>query len=369
MKFKVTTKPLISSLDLCVIAKNISNTFLQSSLIQLVATNTELRINVEAQQIKSEIILKGMGDGDSAGIIVSSLQFKQLINTITTPQVEFEFNGDYLTIHAGKSTYTLPKLSDISELSLSQPATPDSMDLENASEIIKSDWKFVKDYQLYARVLNDTSSVYHYAWVGEQGDVLVGDFVYNYFTHSTIQPIGKTCLLSDTIINLFNTLPDNTKLLFKEDKFYVSVTTDSYTFISELTPMYESEEVGDYNANIIMEIMDIDISDAAVVSTTGLKNCLNQSILLSLDKEFKVTCTFSEDELTIVTEGTNCVIPITNGPKVPYSVSFRYSQLRSVITNCPDSNMRITPMIAEDGVVNGARFDSTNLCAVVAGVQ
>ena len=69
-------------------------------------------------------------------------------------------------------------------------------------KIDNSDWKFVKDYQMYAIGMSFVHPVYTQVWIGSEGDVIVGDFDNSIFTFSKKNKLGKTCLLSNTIFYL-----------------------------------------------------------------------------------------------------------------------------------------------------------------------
>lgn len=368
MKFTVSTKPLKTGLGLCIVNNNVSDFYQKSTIVQITATRNSLHVNVEAASIKSEIQLKGIGDDEYASILVGSLMFKQLISTLTSPQVDFEFFENCLVVHAAKSTYTIPARGDVSIMQLQKPQDLTDSDIATADELSKSDWRFIKDHQMYAKSKSYTEPVYTYAWVGEQGDVLVSDFANGLFTHSKINPLGKTCLLSDSIINLFQSLPDGAKVISRGDIYSISVTTDGYTFISEFEPKYESEETGNYNAEIIMSLMTADTADSVKVSVSDINMALNQAVLLSIDKEFKVVCTVDKNQIVIVADSTNCVIPIECGPDESYTINFRYTQLKSVMSNCSETTISISPIL-NNGVVSGLLFDSNALKVALAGVK
>lgn len=368
MKFIVSTKPLKTGLSLGIINSNVSKFYQKSTIVQITATQDTLRINVEAASIKSEICLKGVGDAEYASILVDSLLLKQLISTITTAQVTMEFQDNYLIIHADRSTYTVPKQGDVTVMELQRPQSVTESDILTATDVVKSNWKFIKDHQMFAKSESYTNPVYTYAWFGESGDVIVGDFINGLFTHSGINELNQTCLLSDTIINLFTTLPDGAKLVSRNGIYSIAISTDGYEFISEFAPKYESDENGFYNASIILDMMNGAGVGGSKVVVSEISTALNQAGLLSSDKEFKVEFVVNDTQLVISADAVRCVIPIKDGPQTPYSISFRYSQLRSVISNCSETEIYISPVV-NGGVVAGIKFDSKDLQIVLAGVR
>lgn len=371
MNFTVSTKPLQSALSIAVINSNVNvNYFQRSTILQITASEDTLYINVEAEFIQSEIRMKGVGDGHSAAIIVDCLLLKQLISTLTSPQITFEFQPTCLIVHAARSTYTIPSKGDASDMQLRRPANVTSKDAETGDSISKTDWKFIRDHQLYAKGTSYTTPVYTYVFVDENGDILVSDYVNGLFTHCVINTIGTTCLLSDTVINLFQSLPDGAKLISREDTYSIYIETDGYVIISEFEPKYESEEIGTYNAEIIMSLMHEDTENAVEISTSEISTALNQLSLLSVNKEFKVKCVVDEHQMELSADSTNCIIPIKNAPESRYQLNFRFSQLKSVISHLPDSTVFISPVRnIENGEISGFYFASDTLEVVLAGVN
>lgn len=373
MKFTVSTKPLKNSLNLCIINANISKYYSKSLLVQITATSDTLRINHAANFILSEVKLKGLGDDEVMSIMVDCLLLKQLVSTITTSQIEFDLSDNALIIRAGKSSFSLPKLMDTTEVQLPVPKSITDNDLISSSDITKSDWKFIKDYQMYAKSDSTVNPIYTYIWVGENGDVLVGDYVNSLFTHSTVSNLGKTCLLTDTVVNLFNILPDGAKIITRNDTYSISVCTDGFKYISEFTPIFESDEIGNYNSEIIMDMMGIKNpkkinTSISKVNVTDINTVLNQAVLLSTDKAPLITCTFEKNQIIFKDTRINCIIPAEGGDDAPYTLVFKPNSLKSVISNCPESIIEISPIFNDDEIV-GITISSGGLTAVLAGVE
>lgn len=372
MKFTVSTKPLKEGLNLCVVESNVSKYYPMSRLIQITVTNDMLRINTDSPLILTELRYKGIGVGETKSIIVDSICFKKLISTITASYVELEIT-DCLVIRAGKSSFNIPKYIDVSEVSL---ATPKDINADNddiIGSISKSDWKFIKDHQMFARGTSISNVVYTYVWIGESGDVLVGDLTNGLFTHSNIEGIGKTCLFSDTIINLFYTLPDNTNIIPCEDNYLVTFKTDSYDYVSEISPKYESDDNGYYLAEDIINMMGVDSAHMLMVNVADINTALNQAQLLSDSKNATVIWDVHSGSITIKDHNINCVIPAEGDQSDDYSLVFNLAILKAVISNCSEQTIGITPTYNSDDLVNseavGITIVSGDLTMVVAGEE
>ncbi len=368
MKFTVSTKPLKNSLNLCIINANVMKFYTKSKLVQITASADTLRINHAANMILSEVRLRGVGDGEPTSIMVDPLLFKNLIATFTAPQIEFEFIENALVLHDGKSSFSLPMLADTSEVQLPTPNVIVEDDADSIHVISKSDWKFIKDYQMYAIGNSNKTPIYNYVWVGESGDVIVGDYNKGLFTHSTISKFGKTCLLTDTIINLFNSLPDGTKIISRESSYLISVSTDGYEYVSEFTPMYGSESTSAYNAEIIVDMMRVDDVDISKANVSDIVTILNQVMLLSIEKKPMINCTIGKNQITFKDAHVNGTVSTEGGPDTPYTMTFLVSDLKSAISTCPEPKIEISPTMNGDEVV-GITISSGGLTTVLAGME
>ena len=174
MIFTTNTKPLNDALALGIINANITNLDKRSGIVQLTATTDKLQINVETSRIRTQIEVLGSGDGDYSTIVVSSSTLKQLMSTITSPTVSLEFSESGLSIMVGKSKFNLPKMIDISEMSLNAPEIPENY-MDNAVDVDKSTWKYVKENQMYAVATSFSHPVYCNVFLGGESGVLVGD--------------------------------------------------------------------------------------------------------------------------------------------------------------------------------------------------
>ena len=372
MKFVVSTKPLSDGLNLGIVNANVSKYYQKSTIAQITAENDVLRINLEAASILSEIKLKGKADVEGKfTIFVDCLMLKQLISTIDTPTVTFEFSDNGLIIHSNKSKFTLPKMVD-DDIDVDLASPSNDYNEENLVEIKKLDWKFVKDFQMYALSMSLIYPVYTKVYIGEKGEVLVGDLDNGIFTHSVKNNLGKTCLLTDTVINLFNSLPEDSKLVDLGNSYLVKVSTDSYEFISEFTPLYEDTDgMGNYSVDTILQLITPDSANSisnVEVDINAINKVLNQSALLSSSSEDIITLEINNNELHLFDNNVDCEIPIKGDSKDNYSVVFKTNLLKSVISNSPEDKVYISPMIRDDNAI-GIRFKYKDLTIVLSGVE
>lgn len=371
MKFTVSTKPLSDGLNLAIVNANVSKFYRKSCLAQLSVENNVLRINVEAAFILSEIRLKGSADSsECATVFVDSLLLKQLVATFDASTTTLEFTDTGLVLHSGKSKFSLPKLVDGDELSLDCPSAVTSSDSATASvSVDKSDWKFIKDNQMYAIAMSFIHPVYTKVWVGQDGHVLVGDFDSSLFTHSHKNKLGSTCLLSDTIINLFNSLPEGAKVTKLNNVYVIQVKTDGFEFISQFAPQYEEDEnVGSYNSEIILSMMEHPTEDVVKVSAASITKFLNQADLLSNSTEDTITLNMSGNQIALKDKNVDCVIDVEGSCSDSYSIEFKTVLLKSVISNYSEDTIYISPMKQDDQAV-GVVVWGKELTTLLAGVD
>lgn len=367
MKFTVNTKPLIEALDLGVINSNVSPFHKKSTIIQVSADKNELRLNVEAESIKSELVLKGSGEDDSAKIFVGSLLMKQLVGTFENPVTTLEFAEGGLILHSGTAKFTLPKLVDESDIELDRPTT----DTLNADEITldKSNWKFVQDRQMYAKSMSFIHPIYTYVWVGSEGDILVGDFDNSLFTHSVKNNLGTTCLLSDTIVNLFESLPEGAKIV-KEGKDYIIIyKSDSLSYISQFSPKYEDEEdIGSYNSSIFLNMMKHS-DQFASFDNSILNKYLNQAEMLSSSTDDTIEVSLENNILRLKDNNVDCKLAVKGDTQISdFTVEFKTDMLKRVVSNYPEEDICFTP-IEQDDEVAGILIWDKDVTTVIAGVD
>lgn len=374
MKFTLNTKPFVDALGLGIIPANVSKFHKTSCLAQLtVVDKSTLHVNLEAASICSAISLKGTtGDAvedEFRTIFVDSLLLKQLTATLDSPTIMLELAEGGLIIHSGKSKFNLPKMLDESDISLKQPDIS-VMSAVPGVDVDKTGWKFIKDYQMYAIAMSFTHPVYTRVWLGADGDVLVGDFDNSLFTHSRKGVLGSTCLVSDTIVNLFNSLPDGAKLYSDGSNYLISVRTDGFELVTQFVPEYESnDDVGDYHSDMILDMLHHNDDEAVSVSASALSRFLNQADLLSSSVEDTIKFMVEGNKVRLVDNNVDCSVVTDSKPVPPYTVEFKTSFLKSVVGHYPaDEMIRMCPIRQDDDVV-GVVFWNNDVTTVLAGTD
>lgn len=374
MKITLSTKPLVDALSLGIVNANVSKFFQRSCMAGLTIDydSKSLVVNLEAASIYSKIFMQGgvkvdeLDSNNSASIYVDSLLLKQLVSTLDSPTVTLDISNDGLRIVSGKSKFTLPKMLDDVDLQL---RSPDESALQASGvDIDKTGWKYIKDYQMYAIAVSFIHPAFTKVWVGENGQVLVGDFDNSLFTYTNKGNLGQTCLLSDTIINLFNSLPDGAKLYRLEKHFVIHVKTDGYELISEFVP--ESDDVDDYHAEIILDMMRHDNRNAVKVNPAAMNKFLGQASLLSNSSEDTIKMIVRNDSIRLHDSNSDCSVPIQGDhSNLEYEIDFKTDFLKSVISHYVDEDeMYVCPTIQEGEVV-GASFWNKELTTVLAGTD
>ena len=367
MKFQTNTKPFSDALAIGIINANVSNFHKKSCIVQLTATSDTLKINVESSMIKTELILKGSGEGEEATVFVDSLLLKQLASTLDSPTITLDITNDGLTIISGKSKFSLAKMLDSGEIELSAP----SREFAQSEEVVfdKEDWKFVKDFQMYAISMAFVHPVYTRVWSGDSGDVLVGNFDAGLFTHSDCDLLGTTCLLKDSIINLFTSLPEETKIYRSGRDYIVTFTSDSFEYVTQFEPEYEEDEgVGSYSADVFLDTMKHP-DNGTSIEVQKVTKLLNQATLLSTSTEDTIEWSVKDSVLKLVDRSVDGVIPIQQTSE-EYSLSFRLDQLKQVIANYSDEFVFVQPVLgAESDEVAGIVIWNNRLTTLISGVE
>lgn len=369
MKFTCNTKPLADALSLVIIPRNVSNFFPKSVAVQLTVEDNSLRVNAVAANLVSEAVVSGSGyeEDEFKSVFVSSLMFKQLVSTFEASTTTFNFVENAVVVTSGKSKFTFPDVSPVENMNFTRPNSTSIMEPSNFN---KDDWKFIKDHQMYALAMTFTKPAYSRVWVGDSGDVLAGDFDNNIFTHSKRNKLNTTCLLSDTIINLFNAVPDNSTLGKLEDRFIIRSSTDGFKFIAEISPEYE-EVVGSYNSEIVMSAFCIDPEHALSVDLGELRKFLGQADILSTGSEWAIEMKLSGDTLSIMNETIDFSAPVQRTNVDSFSASFLAKSLKSVISKLDEDKAMICPMFDDETQtkVIGATIWTTNLSAVLSSLD
>lgn len=374
MKFTCSTKPLQNALKLGVVKSNISKFYQKSCLAKLTCTRDTLRVNLEASRIVTQLTLHGSGDEDTAASIFVDCQvFSDLVSTFDSDVLTIEFVEGGIILHAGKSKFTLPHLLDDSDLDLAAPQKLDSNEIHQAYELKSADWKFIADHQMFAIATNFIHPVYCRVWVGESGDVLVGDYDNSIFTHSTKSSLGRTCLLPPTIINLFTALPEGSQLINTGSSYLVQVSTDGYEYLTEFSPESEADEsVGSYNSEVFMELF-ANKDNAITLDVPKVTKFLNQASLVASAVDTPMDFIVTPEFATIRDNSVDCKLPISGETSIGnYSCRFKANFLRAVFSALDTETVNVSPTFqTEDGVteVIGVMFWTDNLSILLAAIE
>lgn len=368
MNFTLSTKPFADALNLGVIPSNVSKYYSKSCLAQLTADRHQLRINLEASSIKTEILLKGSGDQDQpVTTFVDCLILTQLVGTFEASTITIEYVEGGIVLHAGKSKFNLANMiaDGAGELERPSAAPEESPQIK----LDNSDWKFVKDYQMYAIGMSFVHPVYTQVWIGDQGDIIVGDYDNSIFTFSKKNKLGKTCLLSDTIINLFNTLPEGAEITQLDKSYRVHVKTDAFEYVSEFTPKYESDDgVGSYSSEFILPMVVKDENNSIEVPVAPVTKFINQASLLTTGSENRITLVYKDGEIQIKDDNVDCRLEVKGTCASFDNAQFKSSLFKSIFANLDAETIHLSP-IMQDGVVASIVVWTENLSVVLATVD
>ena len=369
MKFTMSTKPFADALNLGIINGNISKFYSKSCIAQLTASKHELKVNLEANSVYTEMLLKGSGDEDTAvTTFVDCLLLKQLVGTLDTATITIEFVDGGVTIHSGSSKFSLPKSVQLDgqEYSLKAPTLPEAG--SPAVQISKTDWKFIADYQMYAIATSFVYPIYTRVWVGEDGTVLIGDFSQQMFTTSKKSPLGKTCLIEETIVNLFNAVPENATLSQVGNNYVIHVKTDGFEYAAEFCPLYEADEgVGSYKSDVILDAMDPDTTNCFKISVPAVTKTLNQADLLSSGDD-SIQFSLEGTDLRVKAENVDVKIPV-EGTCNPFKIDFKMSLIKPLMSNIDEEVVTISPVVDESGLAAGIVAWTKSLRVMLGGQE
>lgn len=371
MNFTVSTKPLSNALDLGVVNANVNKYFQRSCLAQITATQHTLTINLEAASITTQITLKGSGDVDETKVeFVDCVVLKQLVNTFDSSVTTISFIDGGIELHSGSSKFTLPRMVDsaaISDAQLNKPELPP----EGATrvKIDQSNWKFIKDHQMYAIAMSFVKPVYTKVWIGEDGDVIVSDFDNSLFTFSKKSNLGKTCLLADTIINLFNSLPEGAEITTMPDGYRIDLSGDAFEYAAQFKPQYETDEgVGDYQAELIIGLVRKDDDTKISVPTPAINKFLSQAALLARSTDEFIKLELHNGELQLKDNNVDCKLKVETACP-DFKAEFKTDTFKSVISNIDEETVNLLPMYDEEGTVSGLTFWTNNMTVVLGSAE
>ena len=366
MNFTVSTKPFADALNLSVINANISKFYQKSLLAQLTADAHVLTINLEAASISTEVKLKGSGDSEESTVVfVDCALLKSIVGTFDASVTSLEFAENGLILHSGTSAFTLPKLVDSADVELVKPAL--ATDGQPSVKLTKADWQFIDDHQMYAIGTSFAHPVYTRVWVGDQGDVIVGDFDRSIFTFSKKCKLGKTCLLTDTIINFMVSLPEGATITSLGNSYRVDVKCDAFEYAAEFTPKYESDPgVGSYESGDMFGALgQKDDSKFIQVSVESLRKILSQSSILASAGDKISHIEFDNAQLRVFDNNIDCKIKV-DGSCDKFNIDVDTELFRSTINNVDTESIKIHP-IMEGDVAVGLAFCSDNMSVVLGG--
>lgn len=366
MNFTVSTKPLADALNLSVINANISKFYQKSCLAQLSADAHMLTINLEAASISTEVKLKGSGDSEEKAVVfVDCAALKSIVGTFDASVTTLEFTENGLILHSGSSTFTLPKMVDAAGMELAKPAHAE--DGQPSIKLDKNDWKFIDDHQMYAIGTSFAYPVYTKVWVGEKGDVIVGDFAQSLFTFSKKCKLGKTCLLSDTIINFMISLPDGATITCLDNSYRVDVKCDAFEYAAEFTPKYESDPgVGSYQSEDMFAAADQkDENNFITVPVESIKKIMSQSSILASAGEHITHLSFASSELRISDSNVDCKMKV-DGTCCDFNIDLETELFRSSINNIDATSVKIYP-IMQEGIAAGVALCTEAMSVILGG--
>ena len=369
MKFTVSTKPLKNVTDLGIIKANISKFYYRSNIVQITANRDTLILNIEASGIKSTMTLKGSGDSDDTVItMIDCSTFKSLIDSIENDIITLEFEDGGLYIHAGTSKFVIPQMLDANDVQLTQPV--DNYTATNTIEIKPADWQFIKDHQMYAISDSAQHPVYTNVWVGKDKDIIVGDFDASLFTYSKHGDFDNTCLFPASLINLFTSIPEGSKVSKIDKNYVLEIATDSYSMTTEFTPKYEDDEaVGSYNSEIILGMLAHPEKFITVEIGPITKFISQTSILSQSDLDKIIDFTIDNGQLVLTNKSSSYSMQVPEDAD-KYSVKFTSDVLKSVLSNFDSDKINIAPMVREEGGETktiGCIFWTENLTTLLAG--
>ena len=370
MEFAVNTKPLSDALSLAIINSNISSFYMKSCVTQLTIEDGKLRINTEASNIFTEIFLKGSCDSSDEEhhvAFVNSATLKQLVSTFDSDIVSFEFVSGGVILHSGKSKFTLANMVDAVDIELTRPV-PDEVPTPS-SKLNSAVWKFIKDNQMYSIAMSFIHPVYTKVFIGESGDVLVGDFDNSLFTHSKHNEVlGSTCLLSSTIINLLDSVPEDTSIAKAAKSYILTYESDSFSYTSKFDPQYETDEgVGSYNSDIFLNMMAHDELGVQFESSK-VNKLMNQASILSTSSEDTIKIVASKDTIILKDKNVDGSITCKGNFTSEFELEFKTEALKKVISNYGDETINIGPVYQEDTIV-GILLWNDKLTTILAGVE
>ena len=370
MKFTVNTKPLQDALSLAVVDANINSMYQPSILAQMIATRDKLTLNFEASKIMSEVDIYGSGDSDELGVaIVSNKLLKQLVSTLDTNTITIEFVEGGIVIYSGKSKFSVPNIVDVLSMRLGRH----SQNVEgSAIKVDKDKWKFIKDNQMFAVAMSFIRPVYTRVWIGEDTDVLTGDMDMSIFTHSNKSDLHHRCLISDTVVNLVNSLPEGAELYLVNNSYVVNVATQGFNYTAQILVEHEdSPDTGDYMSGVLLDMMKHPDNHIVVDLAALLKPLAQSAIFLDGSKsDATINVTFRDNTIILHDNNVEDTISVKSisGQVDDFDIEFRTDLLSSVLKHFEGEAISLS-VIKSDGEDGGLLFWNDEMTTMLAGAE
>lgn len=378
MKFTVATKPFQTALGLGVVSKNISPFYSKSTLALLTITQGQLVVQLEALQVYSEITLKGSCDkaNQTDSVFVQCEPLKKLVSTFDAPTTELEIIEGGLALYSGKSRFVLPKAAE----SFMTLKSPEYVPNTEGLPIEIDDWRFIKNHQMFAIAKTTTNPVYTRVWVSDKNDVLVGDLTMGIFTYSKRPTLGKTCLLSTTIVNLFDSIPYGAKVYPNGETFILSYINDAFEYRAEFVPQYETDpDMGSFHSDVILAAMGIshdkeeeeqeevaESEQEAVIEIDAMKRIVNQLNIIASGSDDLIKLIVGNDVITISSDKADGQIPYESEISIDeYTLHMSLNVLNDAFSKFASDRVSIRP-IYNDGEITALYIGSTDLKITIA---
>lgn len=312
MKYVVSRESLVKSVDLAIINKNVTKLYQKSAIVQITASKECLKLNVESTAIKTEVILLGNAettDGSDYGVaFVDCVQFKSLINTLTSEVVSFEFVSGGLVIYSEKSKFMLSNIINVNAFNLESPNF-DEEPVKNPVPLELSGWRTLQNKQLYALANPYTTKpVFTRAWIGSNSTILVCNVDDGIYTMSERVTLGEDCLLTDTIINMIASMPDGAELYTNGNhSYYLVVDKDSFRYVSKFTPDYEGNGLT-YHSEMIVGKIEEQTGKIVIPKDQIAKFLTQVSIVSSNTADNDMYMQFSEGRIHFKSVNIDCSV-------------------------------------------------------------
>lgn len=372
MKISVSLVDLKNALNLTIINSNISKFYTISCITQMQIVDGKLIINTVAQDLCSEARINGIDSdsGSSELYYVDSKNFKSLIFSLSSALdvVTVELNDNSAKIYANTSRYIVPKMleSNVSSDAGMKRPTIDTTDAKSCG-MSSSNWKYVKDHQMYALSTTSIHPIYSKIWVGVAGDIIVGDFSKNLFTHSTKSTLNRTCLVTNTMINLLCDLPDNAEMYELPSGDYLLCATygDSLSYYAEVAV---DNNAKDYQAEYLFRML-VPEDDTTYVEAYADEMCalISRARMLSTNNTPLVELKMDSHSVVISSDTVYGEVDVTDGHCDEYSMKFMADLLYNALSKYLGSYVKLSPLY-RGSLPIGIRITDDTVCTILTGM-